>query len=165
MLSSKKVSAKILAITPKYFQNNGSGIAIVDEKTGQLEACGLLSASNQTELAHHAREFWEEKTGSSNEPKTLCIEYPQQCFSRTVILTGMLCAHIETQFVPQVPIRAQPKTWKRSESEEQTKKTTMESLSSLSKAVLKRDINDVPKHWHNTIYDAIGLALWAINNS
>jgi hypothetical protein len=102
---------KILTIKPSYNHSIGTKIAIFDEETDQIMACGLLFAPNQIKLAEQARQFWELQVGAETEPKTLYIEYPQASSYRTLMVLSMFCAQIENEFFPTTTLRTRSKTW------------------------------------------------------
>lgn len=109
--SKTSISPKILTIKPSYSHNKGTCIAIFDEITEQIVANEVLFAPNQIKLAQQTRQFWDTQVGTKHEPKTLCIEYPQTFSSRTLMILGMLCAHIENEFSPLNTLRTHSSTW------------------------------------------------------
>jgi hypothetical protein len=149
-ISNEIIYSKILAIKPAHHSKDGTAIAIFDENTCSLNSCGLLFASNQIELADRSRNFWETQVGTKQEPKTLCIEYPQQVLDRAVFIMSYLCAHLEHKFSPQIPLRPRSKAWKA------ISKTSI-SLSPQAKWQLA----SVPEMQQNDILDVIQLVIWA----
>lgn len=170
----------ILTIDPGWSFQNGAGIALFDEETHRLKACGLLRLfapgmedhQATMEIAEKSRKFWEEHVGFSYDPEILCIEYPQQCFIRnghmvrpnSIIMLGILCARIEAKFSPKISFRPSPQTWKGQKSKEQTQQFVMEKLCAPSKAVLTKNLSCIPNRFHHNVYDAVALGLWAIAN-
>lgn len=110
-ISTRISYSKILAIKPAHHHSNGTAVAIFDEETQTIHACDLLFATNQHELAHRARKFWDTQAGDQKEPKALCIEYPRQFLGRASFFMSYLCANLEHKFSPQIPLRPRSESW------------------------------------------------------
>jgi hypothetical protein len=149
-ISNEIIYSKILAIKPAHHHKDGTAIAILDEETRTLNACGLLFASNQIELANNSRKFWETQIGAQCEPKTLCIEYPHQLLDRAAFIMSYLCAYLEHKFSPQIPLRPRSNAWRNYQK-------TPISLSPQAECQL----TSIPKKQQDHIRHVISLALWA----
>jgi hypothetical protein len=102
-IAHKTSASKILAIRPVQFPILGSGIAIFDEETHELEACSFLLASEHNELATKLRLFWDSHTGSLHEPTALYLKYAHHYpalykLERRPIIFDNLCSLIEKSF-------------------------------------------------------------------
>jgi hypothetical protein len=180
-ISNEIIYSKILAIKPGYYHNNGSGIAIYDEETRRLEACDLLISSTQDltgfqsvmKLTSKSRKFWEKHVGVSYNPAILCIEYPDRCFVsndymenfKSIFMLGVLCVRIETKFSTPNTVRPSPNKWKDNKGKDATEMLVRDKLCAWSNKVLQKSLSTIQKHLHHNVYEAVGLGLWAIENS
>lgn len=167
----------ILAIDPGYSFKNGAGYAIFDHESLKLVACGIVKpfaqgVANQKaldEIADKIRKVWEENVGFSYDPKIICIEYPrvypfQRINNDYLLHLACLAGMIRRDYkAPKTEVlRPRAFDWKQNKTKQETIDEVQKSLDCWSIKKLERSLSSVQKTLHHNIYDAVGLALWAI---
>lgn len=171
--SNNFCNSKVLAIRPSYRIRKGSGIAIFNETTGQLETCSLLASETQkyekissNNIANQIRQFWEQHMGHQQEPKTLCVQYPHQYSrvdsgifrQRSIVMSGALCAQIEDRFRAQTILRPD----QNSIFPDQNEDLPINRLDIESRNTLTRCLGNIPLHLRDNLLTAIALGIWAV---
>lgn len=168
----------ILAIDPAYSHENATGYAIFETYNYHLQACGLIKPiipnvdTHQTtiEIADNLRKVWEYEVGFSYDPKVLCIEHPPTCFMKngvrvkasSIINLAILCTRIEERFSAKTVLRPYPQTWKQKDQKADTQALVLAKLDKTSLKRLAQNLSSVTKRLQHNVFDAIALALWAI---
>jgi hypothetical protein len=170
---NKLFNHKVLAVKLPSNYLNGIGIAIIDFETKQLEACGLLVLFKQPNInetavfiAKKLRQFWEEKTASFHEPKTLRIGYPkiasdldkQRIQPNISIAIRILCGHIENSFKADTMLRADQK------SASTTLEVFFSNLDLVSRNVLTQTLKNVSTQCIQSIVAAVALGISAVES-
>lgn len=170
----------IFAIDPGYSFKNGAGYAIVDHESFRLKDCGVIrpfapgleSFVAADEISDKLKRAWEEQVGFSYDPVMLCIEFPRfynaaNFNNDSLLMLSYLSGIIRRDF--KIPINrvrlVRPSEWKGSKSKDQTEISVMDKLDVWSKKIVANRLESLPKTLHHNVYDAIGLAMWAIKKA
>jgi hypothetical protein len=155
----------VLAVNPGL---DGTGWAVLSEKSGHLLGCGLerpFAQVNQTqticELKRKIMKVWEERAGFSANPVVLAMEIPQAVVDSNSIalsiFSGLLWASIGAGkcYMPQ------PRQWRKAIPKNILEARMVCEFDSASKRIYAEDVHIVPRHLRLSVVQAIRLGQWA----
>lgn len=162
----------ILAIDPGL---HATGWAVLSDKTGALQSCGMVRPFAQVSQTHSIAELrskilkiWEEHVGFSKNPAVLAVELPQiyqQKFLKgdpnDLIPLSVMSGLFWASFNPGKCYLPRPASWKGQVPKDIMQARIISKLDTRSKRILAESLQSVPKHLRHNVYDAVGIGLWA----
>jgi len=179
-----KHAPKIFAIGPAFsFNGSGCGYAFLnshpaifggDSKVPLIHRAGLVkpfssesSLKNIKELAERLKEIWHADAGFSSQPSVLVIELPvidpnSRANPMSLIDLADFIGQVTARFSPKLVFKPTVNEWEQTKSKEETKNEIFSIADAYALKNINRDISGIAIDRRHSVYDAMGLGIYAL---